>query len=119
MAKHAGQVARAERSAGCRGMRKVWRGEAASRRALVEKEGGGVRARGLGGGRREAGMEASGQAGEACRWHAAWERGRAGARADVEVQTTERSRASKGHAMPLICRRSLRLIFLPFLTHKQ
>ena len=40
------------RSAGCRGMRKVWRGEAAKRRALVEKEGGGDRARGLGGGRR-------------------------------------------------------------------
>ena len=47
-ASHAGQVARAVRSAGCRGMR----GEAARRRALVEKEGGGVRARGLGGGRR-------------------------------------------------------------------
>ena len=35
------------RSAGCRGMRKVLRGEAARRRALAEKEGGGVRARGL------------------------------------------------------------------------
>ena len=49
MVKHAGQVAQAERSAGCRGTRKVLRGEAARRRALVEKEGGGVRARGLGG----------------------------------------------------------------------
>ena len=38
MAKHAGQAARAERSAVCRGMCKVWRGEAARRRALVEKE---------------------------------------------------------------------------------
>ena len=50
---HAGQVARAELSAGCRGMHKVcWRGEVARRRALAEKEGGDVRARGLGGGRR-------------------------------------------------------------------
>ena len=39
-ASHAGQVARAVRSAGCRGTRKVWRGEAARRRALAEKEGG-------------------------------------------------------------------------------
>ena len=81
MAKHAGQVARAERSAGCCGMRKVWRGEAASRRALVEKEGGGVRARGLGGGWK-AGVEASGQGGEACWWRAAC--GVAGGEAQVE-----------------------------------
>ena len=44
-------------------MRKVWEAEAARRRALVEKEGGGVRARGSVGG--EAGVE-SGQGGEAC-----------------------------------------------------
>ena len=67
--------ARRPGGAGCAIGRFLWhaqslaRGEAARRRVLVEKEGGGVRARAwvVGG----AGMQASGQAGEACRWRAA------------------------------------------------
>ena len=67
-ARHAGQTARAVRSAGCHGMRKVWRGEAA--RTGADKEGGDVE-RGAWAVGDEAGAEASGQAGEACRWRAA------------------------------------------------
>ena len=87
VARHAGQVARVVRSAGCRGTRKVWRGEAARRRELVEKEGGGVRARGLGGGRRGGrGGERPGRRGVqvACGVGS----GRAGASADVEMRLT-------------------------------
>ena len=59
---------------------------------LVEKEGGDVRARGLGGGRR-CGRDASGQAGEVCWWRAAWERaGLASESADVEMRVDEANR---------------------------
>ena len=68
--------ARGPGGAGCAIGRLSWHaqslgGEAARRRALVEKEGGDVRARGLGGGRRGGHGEASSQAGEACRWRVA------------------------------------------------
>ena len=69
-ARHAGQVARAVRSAGCRGTCKVWEARLRvgvrwwRRKEAVFERGAWV----VGG---EAGMEASGQAGEACRWRAA------------------------------------------------
>ena len=68
-----GQVAQAERSAGCRGMRKVRQGEAARRRWWRRKAAAFERGAWAAGG--EAGVEASGQGGEACWWRAAWERG--------------------------------------------
>ena len=96
------------RSAGCRGTRKVWEARLRvgvrwwRRKAAVFERGAWV----VGG---EAGMDASGQAGEACRWRAVWERGRAGASADVEMRLTRP--IEKSHAMRLICYTSLRLFF--------
>ena len=61
----------------------------------------------------EAGMEASGQAGEACRWRAAWERaGLARARTWRCGLTRPIERKSRELILSLICGRSLRLIFL-------
>ena len=101
MARHAGQVARAERSAGCRGTRKVWQGEAARRRALWWR-------------RKVAAASSAGLGRRAER--RAWRRAARPARRAGGVRRgsgpgwSERGRgepnrevtASKGHAMPLI-----------------
>ena len=58
----------------------------------------------------EAGMEASGQAGEVCLWRAAWERGAGLAR--VRTWRCGLTRPiEKGHAMPLIIRRKFAALF--------
>ena len=69
--------ARGPGGAGCCGTRKLlW--QLMGRGQGCEAAGAGVFERGAWAASGEAGVEASGQAGEACRWRAAWERGRAG-----------------------------------------
>ena len=100
-AKHAGQVARAVRSAGCGGTRKVWEtrlqgGVRGSRRNIAAFE---RRAWVVGG---EAGMEASGQAGEACRWRAALGWLGLAARRGCDERICDEANRGKSHD-PLIC----------------